>query len=81
MRPTRRGRRTPTHPDNHGATVSRPPRRDPAGWSNHGAYVSAVARGLAEPGDPAPPEAVANGGRLPKPDKTPNAAKSAKPTH
>lgn len=68
-------------PDNHGAAVSEAAQGEtPDGWRNHGAYVSAVARGLAKPGDPAPPEAVANGGRMPKPDKAPNAAKPAKPT-
>lgn len=58
-------------PDNHGAVVSQAAQGEtPEGWRNHGAYVSAVARGLAEPGDPAPEEAVANGGRLkpPKPE-------------
>lgn len=57
------------HPDNHGAIVSQAAQGEtPAGWANHGAYVSAVARGLVEPGASAPPEAVANGGRL-KPEK------------
>lgn len=59
------------HPDNHGAKVSEAAQGEtPEGWRNHGAYVSAVARGLVEPGATAPPEAVANGGRLkpPKPE-------------
>lgn len=65
--------------DNHGATVSEAAQGEtPAGWLNHGAYVSAVARGLAQPGDEAPAEAVANGGRMPKPENA-AAAKAAKP--
>jgi hypothetical protein len=56
--------------ENHGATVSRAARGEtPEGWRNHGAYVSAVARGLVEVDAVAPPEADANGGRMPKPDK------------
>ena len=52
----------------HGALVSQAAQGDtPAGWANHGAYVSAVARGLAQPGDPAPAD---SGGRV-KPNKTP----------
>lgn len=67
-------------PDNHGAVVSEAAQGEtPAGWRNHGAYVSAVARGLAEPGDEAPPEAVANGGRMPKPDAAAKSDKAAKP--
>lgn len=57
-------------PGDHGAVVSEAAQGEtPEGWANHGAYVSAVARGLAEPGDEAPPEAVENGGRMPKPEK------------
>jgi len=64
----------------HGATVSEAARGDtPEGWRNHGAYVSAVARGLVQPGDPAPQEAVDNGGRMPKPDKADKSDKSGKP--
>jgi hypothetical protein len=44
-----------TAPDTHGAVVSEAAAGPtPAGWANHGAYVSAVARGLANPGDLAP---------------------------
>ncbi len=74
-------------PDTHGATVTEAAQGEtPAGWANHGAYVSAVAHGDVQPGDPAPDEAVANGGRMPKPDKAPKADhvkpdKAAKPTH
>ncbi len=39
----------------HGALVSQAAQGPtPSGWSNHGAYVSSVARGSAQPGDPAP---------------------------
>ena len=39
----------------HGALVSQAAQGPtPTGWLNHGAYVSSVARGLAQPGDPAP---------------------------
>jgi hypothetical protein len=39
----------------HGAAVSEAATGEtPDGWANHGAYVSAVARGLVQPGDPAP---------------------------
>jgi len=70
------------HPDNHGAVVSEAAKGEtPEGWRNHGAYVSAVAHGLVAPDATAPPEAVANGGRMPKPDKAPKAAKAPKPTH
>jgi hypothetical protein len=70
---------SPEHPDNHGAVVSQAAQGDtPEGWANHGAYVSAVARGLAEPGSPAPEEALANGGRL-KPKK-PNHPTGGKPS-
>jgi hypothetical protein len=65
--------------ETHGATVSEAAEGDtPEGWANHGAYVSAVARGLAEPGDPAPAEAVENGGRMPNPGTEAAAAAKAK---
>jgi hypothetical protein len=58
--------------DTHGATVSEAAKGDtPDGWRNHGAYVSAVARGLVDVGAEAPQEAKDNGGRMPKPEKTP----------
>lgn len=62
--------------DNHGATVSEAARGEtPDDWRNHGAYVSAVARGLVNVGDVAPQEAIDNGGRMPKPEKTPKPPK------
>jgi hypothetical protein len=46
---------TDTEAGDHGATVSEAAQGEtPEGWANHGAYVSAVARGLAKVGDPAP---------------------------
>ncbi len=62
--------------DTHGAVVSEAAQgTTPDGWANHGAYVSAVAHGDVQPGDPAPAEAVANGGRMPKAGKAPHPTK------
>jgi hypothetical protein len=65
--------------DTHGAIVSEAAQGEtPEGWTNHGAYVSAVARGLAQPGDPAPAEALENGGRMPNHGTQASAAAKAK---